>query len=56
MVGAPPCLSPKTHIHVRFLEEATFKQVKLRLHFNKLKWRHIHVPHSQCPTTFVFDG
>ncbi|MCJ8269793.1 MAG: imelysin family protein [Psychrosphaera sp.] len=40
---------PETHIHVRFQETAPFKQVKLRLHFIKMKWQHIQVLRSQCP-------
>ncbi|MFT4928759.1 MAG: hypothetical protein ACI8WB_004879, partial [Phenylobacterium sp.] len=39
-----------------FLEEATFKQVELRLLFNKLKRRHIRVPYSQYPETAFENG
>ena len=46
---------PESHIRVRFQETATFKQVELRLHFNKLKWQHIRVLHSLCPTK-LFPG
>jgi outer membrane protein TolC len=44
----------ETHIHVRFQETAAFKQVKLRSHFNRLKWLHIRVQHSQRPTASFF--
>ena len=44
---------PETHIHVRFQEGAAFKQVELRLVFNKLKTRYIHVPPSQHPITLM---
>jgi uncharacterized iron-regulated membrane protein len=50
-----PSYRPKTHIHVRFQETATFKQVELRSLFNKLKRRHIRVPRIQRPATFVSE-
>jgi hypothetical protein len=38
---------PETIVHDCIWSEAAFKQVELRLLFNKLKRRYFHVPHSK---------